>query len=77
VWSSGRWLLVSEGPGGRAIMASAPASSEQLRQAGVDCSPIPSNYDPLLVESEDSMAGSHSPSGPVDLNDCSGPFKED
>ena len=56
VWSSGRWLSPNDGPGGAEIMATVPASSEELLRAGVDCSPIPSNYDPLSVECEGSVA---------------------
>jgi|SRR5262245_10344975 len=52
VWSSGRWLCPRDGPGGNEIMAAVPASSEELHQAGVDCSPISSNYDPDAVECE-------------------------
>jgi hypothetical protein len=50
VWSSGRWLSSNDGPGGPAIMAAVVASSEELHQAGIDCSPIPSNYNPMSVE---------------------------
>src|SRR5205085_190067 len=57
VWSSGRWLSPSDGPGGPEIMAAVPASSEELLRAGVDGSPIPSCYDPFSVESEASVAG--------------------
>jgi hypothetical protein len=57
VWSSGRWLCPNDGPGGPAIMAAVPASREKLLQAGVDCSPLPENYDPLSVECEASAAG--------------------
>jgi len=56
VWSSGRWLCPRDGPGGNEIMAAVPASSEELHQAGVDCSPIPGNYNPLAVECESSVA---------------------
>lgn len=56
VWSSGRWLSPKDGPGGRAIMAAVPTSSEELLRAGVDCSPIPSNYDPMSVECEGAVA---------------------
>lgn len=52
VWNSGRWLFPSSGPGCPEIMAAVPASYEELRQAGVDCTPISSNYDPLSVECE-------------------------
>jgi hypothetical protein len=50
VWISGSWVSANDGPGGNAIMAAVPASPEELASAGVDCSPIPSNYDPLAVE---------------------------
>jgi hypothetical protein len=56
VWSSGRWLWPCDGPGCKEIMAEVPASSEELLQAGVDCSPIPDNHDPLEVEHESSVA---------------------
>lgn len=61
--AAGRWCPVGD------------ESSVIELPAGVDCSPIPSNYDPLSVESEDSVAGSHLPSGPVDLNDSTSPLK--
>ena len=56
VWSLGRWLSPKDGPGCPAIMAAVPASSDELLQAGIDCSPIPNNYDPLSVECEGSVA---------------------
>ncbi len=37
---------------GSEIMAAVPASPEELLRAGVDCSLIPSTYDPLSVECE-------------------------
>jgi hypothetical protein len=57
VWNSGRWLYPNDGPGCREIMAAVPASSEELQRAGVDCSPLPSNYDPHSVESESAAGG--------------------
>jgi hypothetical protein len=54
VWSSERWLSSNNGPGGPAIMSAVPASREDLLQAGVDCSPLPEDYNPLSVEVEDS-----------------------
>ena len=56
VWSSGRWVCPHDGPGGNEIMAAIPASPEELVQAGVDCSPIPDNYDPSAVAFESSVA---------------------
>lgn len=47
VWSSGRWLSPHDGPGCHAIMAAIPASLDELLLAGVDCSPIPNDYDPF------------------------------
>jgi hypothetical protein len=38
-------------------MAAIPASTEKLLRDGIDCSPIPTNYDPLSVECEVSAAG--------------------
>ena len=52
VWTSGRWLFPSDGPGCHEVMAAAPASPEELRRAGVDCTPISSAYDPMSVECE-------------------------
>ena len=52
VWSSGRWLAAKGGPGGTAIMAAVPASPTELHRTGVDCSPIPNDYDALTVECE-------------------------
>jgi hypothetical protein len=64
VWSSGRWLSPNEGPAGPAIRAAAPASREELLQAGVDCSPLPANYDPLAVQREAPAAGEGCSAGP-------------
>jgi hypothetical protein len=52
VWSSGRWLSADHSPGCNAIMAATPATAEELLRAGVDCSPLPKEYDPCKVESE-------------------------
>lgn len=52
VWKRGQWILASEGPGCREIMATPAAGLELLRGAGVDHSPLPPRYDPLEVESE-------------------------
>jgi hypothetical protein len=64
VWSSGRWLSPADGPGGREIMGAVPALPEELRQAGVDCSPITADYDPLAVECEGSAAEEGEPAEP-------------
>ncbi len=54
VWNSGRWLIPNDdGPGGPEIMAAAPVSPEALLQAGVDCFPLPENYDPGACEIEE------------------------
>ena len=57
VWHPGGWVAPRDGPGGPAIIEAAPASALELASAGVDCSPIPSGYDPLAVELESPEPG--------------------
>jgi hypothetical protein len=57
VWNGQTWLYPHDGPGYREVMATAPVSAEELRQNEVDCSPLPSDYDPLTVEGEGPALG--------------------
>lgn len=56
VWTSRRWMSLSNGLGCPRIMAAAPAAREELIRAGVDCSPLSEDYDPLAVECDDSAS---------------------
>jgi len=53
VWRRGKWVWPAGGPGCNSIMTAMRATELELRQAGVDCSPLPPLYDPLATESEE------------------------
>jgi hypothetical protein len=57
VWKSGRWLSPRAGPGCNTILATPLAPEADLDRVGVDCSPLPSSYDPLAVDGEESHEG--------------------
>jgi hypothetical protein len=54
VWESGRWLSAGGGPGCNTILATPLATDAELNRAGIDGSPLPSSYDPLTAEWEES-----------------------
>jgi hypothetical protein len=57
VWKAGRWLLAWGGPGCNVLLATRLATEIELSRAGVDCSLLPSNYDPITVEGEEPHDG--------------------
>jgi len=50
VWSEGRWVCSLDGPGRTAILTAVPVCQDEVTRAGIACSPVPPNYDPLALE---------------------------
>jgi hypothetical protein len=59
VWSGGKWVIPLDGPGCREILSALPVTHEELVRAGVDCSPLPWNYDPIALSCEQAGVPSH------------------